>query len=654
MITRIPITEISPAVNFGGELVPVKAVAGEVIAVTATIFREGHDALGAHTLLFDEKGKEISRTPMREIWRGGDRFEGTITIPARGEFNYAIEAFDDPFATWEHDSEIKIAADIDAELCCTIGKAIFEEKLNEDPSVKKLLSPAIKALTDTSLAAANRFSQATTTEIRAYFAANPLRRLVSRSELIPVRADRDRALVGAWYEFFPRSEGAIVDAHGRITSGNFATAAKRIPAVAAMGFDVLYLPPIHPIGTAHRKGRNNTLTPSDTDPGVPWAIGNVEGGHDAINPALGTMADFETFVSIAKKNNLEIALDLALQASPDHPWVKSNPEWFTTRPDGTIAYAENPPKKYQDIFPINFDNDYSGILAEVLRIIRLWVSKGVTIFRVDNPHTKPVHFWQEVMAVIHKESPDVVFLAEAFTKPAMMHALGKAGFHQSYTYFTWRTSKAELMEYGREVSQETSAFFRPNFWVNTPDILPFHLQSGNPAMFALRAVLAATLTPSWGMYAGYELYEHRRFKEGGEEYLDSEKYEIKVRDWDGAAKKGITLAPFITQLNQIRRAHPALLQLRNLRFHHTDSDAVIAYSKRTGGDLILVVVNLDPTYAQETTVHWDMKALGIAAHSFEVKDLLDNQSFTWSPDTFIRLDPARPTGKVAHICQVRL
>jgi starch synthase (maltosyl-transferring) len=654
LITRIPITDISPAVNFGGELVPVKAVAGEVIAVTATIFREGHDAVGAHTLLFDDKGKEISRTPMREIWRGGDRFEGTITIPARGEFSYAIEAFDDPFATWEHDSEIKIAANIDAELCCTIGKFIFEEKLNEDPSVKKLLSPAIKALTDTSLAPANRFSQATTTEIRAYFAANPLRRLVSRSELIPVRADRDRALVGAWYEFFPRSEGAIVDAHGRITSGNFANAAKRIPAVAAMGFDVLYLPPIHPIGTAHRKGRNNTLTPSDTDPGVPWAIGNVEGGHDAINPALGTMADFETFVSIAKKNNLEIALDLALQASPDHPWVKSNPEWFTARPDGTIAYAENPPKKYQDIYPINFDNDYPGILAEVLRIIRLWVSKGVTIFRVDNPHTKPVHFWQEVMSVIQKESPDVVFLAEAFTKPAMMHALGKAGFHQSYTYFTWRTSKAELMEYGREVSQETSAFFRPNFWVNTPDILPFHLQSGNPAMFALRAVLAATLTPSWGMYAGYELYEHRRFKEGGEEYLDSEKYEIKVRDWDGAAKKGITLAPFITQLNQIRRAHPALLQLRNLRFHHTDSDSIIAYSKRTGDNLILVVVNLDPTYAQETTVHWDMKALGIAAHSFEVKDLLDSQSFTWSPDTFIRLDPARPTGKVAHICQVRL
>lgn len=654
MITRIPITDISPAVNFGGELVPVKAVAGEEIAVSATIFREGHDALGAHALLFDENGREIARTPMHEIWRGGDRFAGTITIPTRGEFNYAIEAFDDPFATWEHDSEIKIAADIDAELCCTIGRLIIEEKLAEDPSAKKLLAPAIKALTDTSLAPANRFSQATTPEIRAYFATNPLRRLVSRSELIPVRADRDRALVGAWYEFFPRSEGAVIDAHGRITSGTFATAAKRIPAIAAMGFDVLYLPPIHPIGTAHRKGRNNTLNATDTDPGVPWAIGNVAGGHDAINPALGTMSDFETFVSIAKKNDIEIALDLALQASPDHPWVKSNPQWFTTRPDGSIAYAENPPKKYQDIYPINFDNDYSGILAEVLRIIRFWVSKGINIFRVDNPHTKPVHFWQEVMSVINKESPDVVFLAEAFTKPAMMHALGKAGFHQSYTYFTWRTSKTELTEYGREVSQDTSAFFRPNFWVNTPDILPFHLQSGNPAMFALRAVLAATLTPSWGMYAGYELYEHRRFKEGGEEYLDSEKYEIKVRDWDGAAKKGITLAPFITQLNQIRRNHPALLQLRNLRFHNTDSDAIIAYSKRTGDDLILVVVNLDPTYAQETTVHWDMQALGIAAHSFEVKDLLDGQSFTWSPDTFVRLNPARPTGKVAHICQVRL
>ena len=654
MINRIPVTDVSPAVYFGGEFVPVKAIAGEEIAVSATIFREGHDSLGAEVILFDETENEIDRSPLREIWHGGDRFEGKIAIPARGDFTFVILAFDNPFATWHHDSEIKIAADIDAELCCEIGKLIFEAKLAEDASAKKLLSPAIKALGDRALAQANRFSQATTPEIRRYFQENSLRRLVSSSEKFPIRADRDRALVGAWYEFFPRSEGAIVDAHGRITSGTFATAAKRIPAIAAMGFDVLYLPPIHPIGTSHRKGRNNSLTPSDTDPGVPWAIGNIEGGHDAINPALGTMSDFETFVAIAKKNNIEIALDLALQASPDHPWVKSNPEWFTKRPDGTIAYAENPPKKYQDIYPINFDNDYDGIRTEVLRIIRFWVSKGVNIFRVDNPHTKPVHFWQDVMSVIHGESPDVVFLAEAFTKPAMMHALGKAGFHQSYTYFTWRTSKNELMEYGREVAHQTSAYFRPNFWVNTPDILPFHLQTGNPAMFALRAVLAATLSPSWGMYAGYELYEHRRFKDGGEEYIDSEKYEIKIRDWDGAAKKGVTLAPFITQLNQIRRAHPALLQLRNLHFHNTESDAIIAYSKRTGDDLILVVVNLDPTYAQETKVHWDMPALGLTSAAFEVKDLLDGQSFNWSPETFVRLDPARPAGKVAHICQVKL
>jgi starch synthase (maltosyl-transferring) len=333
--------------------------------------------------------------------------------------------------------------------------------------------------------------------------------------------------------------------------------------------------------------------------------------------------------------------------------VKSNPQWFNKRADGTIAYAENPPKKYQDIYPINFDDDYEGIRDEVLRIIRLWVSKGVKIFRVDNPHTKPVHFWQDLLDIVRRESPEVIFLAEAFTAPAMMHALGKAGFHQSYTYFTWRTSKSELTDYGREVAQQTSAFFRPNFWVNTPDINPLHLQSGNPAMFALRAVLASTLTPSWGMYAGYEIYEHRPFKEGGEEYLDSEKYEIKVRDWDGATKKGLTLAPFITQLNAIRKANPALQQLRNLVFHNTESEAIIAYSKREGKNLILVVVNLDPSFAQGTIVHWDMNALGLEG-SFAVKDLLDGKSFDWSEHQFVQLDPTRPVGKVAHICQVKL
>jgi starch synthase (maltosyl-transferring) len=578
LISRIPITDISPAVYFGGEFVAVKAIAGEAISVGATITIEGHETLTAEVCLFNTKNKMVDCQQLSELWPGTDRYEGLITVPDRGNFYFLVRA-------------------------------------------------------------------SSTSQYRT---------VTDESERYPIRADSDRALVGSWYEFFPRSEGAVKKSDGSVVSGTFATATKRLAGVAAMGFDVLYLPPVHPIGNSHRKGKNNSLTAAHNDCGVPWAIGNADGGHDAINPELGTMKDFEDFVKAASKQGLEIAMDLALQTSPDHPWVKTNPEWFNKRADGTIAYAENPPKKYQDIYPINFDDDFDGIRNEVLRIIRLWVSKGVKIFRVDNPHTKPVHFWQQVLATVNNESPDVVFLAEAFTRPAMMHSLGKAGFHQSYTYFTWRTSKFELTEYGREVAHTTSAFFRPNFWVNTPDINPFHLQSGNPAMFALRAVLAATLTPSWGMYAGYELYEHRPFKEGGEEYLDSEKYEIKVRDWEGAAKKGLTLAPFVAQLNSIRKAHPALQRLRNLVFHDTDSDAIIAYSKREGKDLILVVVNLDPSFAQGTTVHWNMDSLGIPAQDFEVNDLLDGAAMTWNPHTFVSLNPTRPVGKVAHIVHVKI
>jgi starch synthase (maltosyl-transferring) len=591
---------------------------------------------------------------MQELWHGGDRYGAEITIPGRGDYFFAIESYDHPLATWLHDAEIKIGADVDSELMCAIGAELFDEVLQSDPSVKSLLKPAIATLADKSLAPLNRFGAASTAEIRAYCAAHPLRRLSSLSEKYPVKSNHPRALIGSWYEFFPRSEGATVAADGTITSGTFKSAAGRIPAVAAMGFDILYLPPIHPIGVTHRKGRNNTLTPTATDPGVPWAIGGAEGGHMAINPALGTMKDFEDFLSVAKKNGIEVALDFALQASPDHPWVKEHPEFFTHRLDGTIAYAENPPKKYQDIYPINFDNDYKAILEESLKTLRFWIGKGISIFRVDNPHTKPVHFWADVMRIIGIESPDVIFLAEAFTKPSMMHALGKVGFHQSYTYFTWRTTKQELMEYSQEVAHQTSAFFRPNFWVNTPDINPFHLQSGNPAIFAIRAALASTLTPSWGMYAGYELYEHRRLKEGGEEYLDSEKYEIKVRDWEGAAKKQLTLAPFITLLNKIRRENPALQRLRNLRFHHTENDQILAYSKREGDNLICVVVNLDPNFAQETTVHWDMNQLGITGDSFEVIDLVDSAQYQWSPQTYIRLDPTRLSGKVVHIAKVKL
>ncbi len=581
MIGRFPILDISPVTYFGGEFIGAKAIPNERLPIGATIIREGHDSFEAFAVLVDPKGKEVTRTPMREIWPKSARYEAFLTPDKVGNWSYFIEV------TGENPGEFKKV-------------------------------------------------------------------LISRSDSYPIKVERERALVGSWYEFFPRSEGAIKNSDGSITPGDLRSAARRIPAVAAMGFDVLYIPPIHPIGYAHRKGKNNSLVASPADPGVPWGIGNSAGGHDAINPDLGTMKDFEEFIKVAKKNDIEVALDLALQCSPDHPWVKSNPKWFTKRADGSIAYAENPPKKYEDIYPINFDNDYPGLFKEVLRIVTFWIEKGISIFRVDNPHTKPVHFWQELISDVNSKYPDVVFLSEAFTNPPMMHALGKAGFQQSYTYFTWRVTKQELTEYGQEVSQHTSAFFRPNFWVNTPDILPFHLQSGNPALFALRAVLAATMAPSWGMYAGYELYEHLPIAEGKEEYRDSEKYEIKVRDWDSAAKKGITLAPFIAQLNEIRRKNVALQRLRNLHFHPTNSDQIIAYSKRDGENLVLVVVNLDGFHAQETTIHWDLWALGVSKESFEVLDLLDNKSYTWGKETYVKLNPARPTGKVAHICRVKL
>ena len=581
MIGRFPILDVSPSVEFGGDQVGVKAIPDELIKVSATIIREGHEGFSASVLLIDPKGKVKSNNSMKELWPGSSRFEGEIRPTSTGDWTFQIE----------------VRADNPGE-----------------------------------------FSK----------------ELISKSLRYPITVERERSLVGSWYEFFPRSEGAIRNSDGSISSGTFKSAAKRIPEVAEMGFEVLYIPPIHPIGISHRKGKNNSLTATETDPGVPWGVGNSAGGHDAVNPELGTLEDFKEFLKVAKKNDIEIALDLALQCSPDHPWVKEHPEWFTKRADGSIAYAENPPKKYEDIYPINFDNDYAGLFKEVLRIVTFWIDLGVSIFRVDNPHTKPVSFWQELIAEVRKNNPDTVFLSEAFTNPPMMHALGKAGFQQSYTYFTWRVTKQELMDYGREVAETTSAFFRPNFWVNTPDILPFHLQSGNPAVFALRAVLAATMSPSWGMYAGYELYEHLPIAEGKEEYRDSEKYEIRIRDWSGAIKKGMSLAPFVSELNSIRKKNVALQRLRNLVFHETNSDQVIAYSKREKDNLILIVVNLDGFYAREATVNWNLKALGLDVTEFEVQDLLDGKKYRWSSSTYVKLDPARPNGKVAHICRVKL
>jgi starch synthase (maltosyl-transferring) len=421
-----------------------------------------------------------------------------------------------------------------------------------------------------------------------------------------------------------------------------------------MGFEVLYLPPIHPIGTSHRKGPNNTLIAGPNDPGSPWAIGNSAGGHDTIHPELGTESDFKSFVKAASKLNIEIAMDLALQAAPDHPWVNTDPQWFTQRADGSIAYAENPPKKYQDIYPVNFDNDPQGIFDEVLRVVNKWVSFGVKIFRVDNPHTKPVAFWQRLIAEVNRVNPEVVFLAEAFTRPAMMHALGKAGFQQSYCYFPWRNRKDELVEYLNELAYQSADFFRPALWVNTPDILTSYLQFGGKPAFKIRATIAATAGAIWGMYSGFELYESVA-RPGAEENIDSEKFEIKVRDWDTALKSQDTLIPRVTLLNKIRKENPALQQLRNLVTHYSDDPEVLVYSKHiaaehNGGkaNTVLVVVNTDPHSVRETTVHLNLAALGVVGE-LKVVDLITGQKFVWGEHNYVRLDSFT---EPAHILRV--
>ncbi|UIR15893.1 alpha-1,4-glucan--maltose-1-phosphate maltosyltransferase [Streptomyces spinosirectus] len=646
-IGRIPVRDVQPAVECGR--FPAKAVAGETFQVTATVFREGHDAVAANVVLTGPEGQHGPWTPMRELWPGSDRWGADVTPLSEGRWTFRVEAWSDPVTTWRRIARIKIPAGIDTGLVLEEGGDLHERLaagVPEGPGRDAVLA-AVAVLRDDSLPVATRLAGALTPEVDAVLARHPLREFVTASQSLPLLVERERALFGSWYEFFPRSEGTEQEPHG-----TFATAARRLPAIAAMGFDVVYLPPIHPIGITFRKGRNNTLSAGPDDVGVPWAIGSPEGGHDAVHPKLGTMEDFTRFVGRARELGMEVALDFALQCSPDHPWVHKHPEWFHHRPDGTIAYAENPPKKYQDIYPIAFDADFDGLLAETLRVLRVWMAAGVRIFRVDNPHTKPVVFWQQVIAEINAADPDVIFLAEAFTRPAMMHTLAQIGFQQSYTYFTWRTTKQELTEYGTELSGEAAAYMRPNFFVNTPDILHAYLQRGGRPAFEVRAVLAATLSPTWGIYSGYELCENTPLKDGSEEYLDSEKYQLKPRDWDTAEREGRTITPLITRLNTIRRSHPALRRLRNLRFHTTDNDMVIAYSKTAGRDTVLVVVNLDPHHTQEATVSLDMPQLGLEWHaSMSVHDELTGETHHWGRTNYVRLDPGRIPAHVLHIQQ---
>lgn len=652
MVGRIPVMDVSPVVDLGR--LPAKATVGEPLPVSATVFREGHDRLGAEVVLTDPAGTR--RAPVRMVKRADvpDRYDAEVVPDSVGAWTFEIHAWSDPVATWQHNAGVKIPAGVDVELMFTEARLLLDRVLAEadDPDERRTLQGGIEAATDESRPVAARLAALQSAELEAVLLAHPLRELVTVEGPYPAYADRERALYGSWYEFFPRSEGATRDERtGKVTTGTLRTAAKRLDAVADMGFDVIYLPPIHPIGEVNRKGPNNTLTPGPDDVGSPWAIGSKDGGHDAIHPDLGTLDDFDAFVEHARGVGLEVALDLALQAAPDHPWATEHPEFFTTRADGTIAYAENPPKKYQDIYPINFDNDPEGIANEVLRIVRHWMSHGVRIFRVDNPHTKPLGFWEWLLAEVRRADPDVVFLSEAFTRPAMMHGLGAIGYHQSYTYFTWRTAKWELESYLTELSHESSHLMRPNLFVNTPDILHAYLQYGGPAAFKIRAAVAATGAPSWGVYAGYELYEHVAVKPGSEEYLDSEKYQIRIRDWAGAEAEGRSLAPYLTRLNEIRRHHRSLQLLRNLQVHHSDDEQVLVYSKQAGDDLVVVVVNLDPHATRETMIHLDMPAIGMDWHdSFIAHDEITGEEWSWSQHNYVRLDPGH---EPAHVISVR-
>ena len=642
---RIPVTKVSPVIEGGAYA--AKATVGELVPIRARVFREGHDAVNASVIVTDPSGRETRHdmTPLEP--RGLDPWEAWVRFEVEGAHTFRVEGWSDPWGTWLHNAEAKLPAGVDIELVCMEGRDLFERTARAadeagDPVEASILRATAQLLIP-QRPAEDLLDVATGSGLAKAMRKYGPRELVSPTADFPIFVDRRKALFASWYEFFPRSEGATYDAETDTwTSGTFDDCHQRLEEVAAMGFDVVYFPPIHPIGTAFKKGKNNSLDATEKDPGSPWAVGSPDGGHDAIHPDLGDWESFDRLVAKAKQLGIEIALDFALQASPDHPWVTDHPEWFTTRLDGTIAYAENPPKKYQDIYPINFDNDPEGIYNEVLRVLKLWISHGVKIFRVDNPHTKPVQFWAWVFEQVRATDPDVLFFAEAFTKPEMMHALGKVGFHTSYTYFTWRVAKGEIEEYMGELSRDMDSFYRPNFFVNTPDINPFHLQSGNPAIFAIRAILAAMLSPAWGVYSGFELFEHVPNAPGREEYLDSEKYEFRPRDYNAQPNLNMLMGT----LNAIRQNHRALQQLRQVDFHTAPHEKLLAFSKVDGDSKVVVIVSLDPDNTVESEVHLDLTKLGLAPDApLRVRDELTGATFTWGARNFVRLTPANP----AHI-----
>ncbi|WP_210313568.1 alpha-1,4-glucan--maltose-1-phosphate maltosyltransferase [Rhodopseudomonas rhenobacensis] len=574
------IEEIFPIVD-GGRYA-VKRIVGEPIAIWADIFRDGHEVIAAAVVWRREQDQDWQRSPLR--YDVNDRWGGSFVPDQVGRYVYAIEAWTDEFATWRHSFELKLKAGQDVTLDALEGAAMLT-KARAGGDTAAIIQRHCQAYLET-----GEPEPLLTPELRDAMADSQARPDLTRSPPLPLMIDRPRARSGAWYEMVPRSQGTTPGQHG-----TFRDCINRLPDIAAMGFDVIYFTPIHPIGKTNRKGRNNALTAEPGDPGSPYAIGGAEGGHDAIHPELGTLADFRAFLAACKLVEIEVALDIAVQCSPDHPWLTEHPDWFRRRPDGTMRYAENPPKKYEDIVNPDFACDDAGSLWNALRdVVLFWAEQGVKIFRVDNPHTKPLPFWEWLIHEVQLQHPDVIFLAEAFTRPKVMQGLAKLGFTQSYTYFTWRTQKWEIEQYLNELAAyPMREYYRPNFFVNTPDILPYHLQSGEPWMFKSRLALAATLSGTYGIYNGFELLEHEPIP-GKEEYLNSEKYEIKVRDWDQPGN----LKPYIRDINRVRRANAALLQTSNLRFVGIDDSNVIGFVKQSvdGSNTVAVAIALSRDY----------------------------------------------------------
>ena len=627
----IVIENVAPAVD-GGRY-PIKREVGDTVEVEADVFKEGHDVLVAFVKYRRTDEPAWRETPMRVV--DNDRWAGAFAVEDNARYLYTIEALADPFRSWLADLAKRVAAEQDV-----------ASELREGAALVRAAAGRAAGRDATALTGWARRIERARTQPEAVAAARDaalaalMDRHLDRADATwaereyEVVVDRERARFAAWYEFFPRS--GVAGRHG-----TFRDAEVQLERAAAMGFDVVYLPPIHPIGRAHRKGANNALTARPGEPGSPWAIGGSEGGHDAVHPDLGTLADFDRFVARAAALDLDVALDFAIQASPDHPWVRQHPQWFYHRPDGTIKYAENPPKKYQDVYPVNFYGEDPGPLwDEMKRLLEFWIGHGVTTFRVDNPHTKPVKFWEWVIREIQRAHPEAVFLAEAFTRPKMMKVLAKAGFTQSYTYFTWRNAKPELVEYFEEITRPpVSDYFRGTLWPNTPDILHETLQHGGPPAFKFRLVMAATLSSVYGIYSGYELCENVPAAPGSEEYLNSEKYEVKARDWNAPGN----LVEYVTRLNRIRREHRALQLYSNLTFHRADNPHVLWYSKATpaGDDVVFVAVNLNPHAIEDSLVDVPLAALGLAAdESYRMHEVLTDVPYDWrGPRGYVKLDP---------------